>query len=57
VDDVTAKAAAKSSIVQKPFDGEDCAICFEPLAENAKDKLVWCRRSCGKTLHQVCFNA
>jgi hypothetical protein len=39
---------------RKPFDGEDCAICFEVMTD--KEDLVWDRGSCGKSMHRHCFS-
>jgi hypothetical protein len=38
---------------RKPFEGEDCAICFETMSKS--EELVWDRGSCGKSMHRACF--
>jgi hypothetical protein len=39
-----------------PFD-EDCPICYEgdPLFECDESEVVWCRSSCGRSVHKICF--
>ena len=40
-------------IKQRPVEGE-CPICYEEM--KATDSLVWCKGSCGNSLHKDCFN-
>jgi hypothetical protein len=53
VDVDVAAANTTPKVVQKPYQGDECAICFEEL--QAKELLVWCQASCGKTLHGECM--
>lgn len=42
------------TIKQRDYKDENCPICLEPL-ENGK-KIVFCKYSCGKSIHQKCFS-
>ncbi|EED23698.1 RING finger domain protein (Znf1), putative [Talaromyces stipitatus ATCC 10500] len=39
---------------RKPIEG-DCPICFMEF-EPDKEKIVWCKRSCGNNIHKTCFD-
>lgn len=42
--------------LRKPVDDEDdCPICYESFADTKAEPLVWCKASCGKSLHRDCF--
>lgn len=58
-------AAIQEVEVRMPTPGEaDCPICFEPLIEPGEQarfdsdsrSLVYCRTSCGNTIHKECFD-
>jgi hypothetical protein len=40
-----------------PFN-EECPICYEggPLSECDASEIVWCRSSCGQSVHKKCFD-
>jgi len=53
----SAATAAFARVAQKPL-GDDavCVICFEDICTGGGgEKLVWCQRSCGQSLHLECF--
>jgi hypothetical protein len=39
---------------RKPIDG-DCPICFNELAADGGEDIVWCRATCGQNVHKECF--
>lgn len=39
---------------RKPIEG-DCPICFEDLTEAKPEETVWCKATCGNSLHRECF--
>lgn len=46
---------------RRPIEG-DCAICRDVLVEDrstaaSKEDLVWCKSSCGQSVHRQCFNS
>lgn len=50
-----ASTSAIAHVAQKPL-GDDavCVICFENF-DGGGEKVVWCRQSCGQSLHLECF--
>jgi hypothetical protein len=34
---------------------DDCAICLEECRNTPLSQLVWCKASCGRSLHSACF--
>lgn len=40
-------------VSQRDWKGEDCGICCEPM--NDKEKLVYCKAKCGKSIHKNCL--
>ncbi len=50
----TAIVAPRVEVPRKAIDNDDCPICLENM--NAEDDLSYCRYSCGKSLHTICFN-
>jgi hypothetical protein len=45
---------AQTHVRRRAIDDE-CPICREDFL--LRDKLVWCRNSCGRTVHRACFEA
>ena len=44
----------QGNVQQRKIDEEDCCpICFEDFVE--KESIVYCKSSCGKSVHQSCF--
>ncbi|CAG8742719.1 4636_t:CDS:2, partial [Acaulospora morrowiae] len=39
---------------RRPIEG-DCPICYEPLDEKQRYKIVWCKSGCGNNIHKECF--
>jgi hypothetical protein len=39
---------------RKPIEG-DCPICFDELAADGGEDIVWCRATCGQNVHKECF--
>jgi len=44
---------AKRVVKQKPIEG-DCPVCFEKMEDS--QQLVYCKYSCGNTIHADCFH-
>ena len=42
-----------SGVKRQSAEGEDCPICFDPLAN---EKLVYCKAVCGANFHATCIN-
>ena len=42
-------------VQRKPFDGEDCLICYEQMSESSGEKLVYCHLQCGNNMHASCL--
>eukprot|EP00043_Microstomoeca_roanoka_P012058 m.115864 g.115864 ORF g.115864 m.115864 type:complete len:253 (-) comp15380_c0_seq11:62-820(-) len=43
-------------VPQKPLEpGDACPVCFEEFAETKSESLLFCKASCGNTVHQACF--
>ncbi|KAF2198848.1 hypothetical protein GQ43DRAFT_442999 [Delitschia confertaspora ATCC 74209] len=40
-------------VLRRPIDAE-CPICQEPMLDEPLSQLVWCKSSCGKSVHKVC---
>ncbi len=41
---------------RKPIEEDDeCPICYEFFKDTSKESTVWCKASCGKSVHQSCF--
>jgi len=36
---------------------EECSVCYrdELMSSCARDRLVWCKNGCGRSVHKVCF--
>ncbi|KAF2104113.1 hypothetical protein NA57DRAFT_70327 [Rhizodiscina lignyota] len=39
---------------RRPVDN-DCSICYESMMNSPAEKLVWCKKECGKSVHKLCF--
>lgn len=52
---VTTAATLKTAptVAQKPYIGEDCAICYEPMTQQCT--VTTCAHSCGNSVHSECF--
>jgi hypothetical protein len=41
---------------RKPIEeDDDCPICYERFVDTKNEATVWCKASCGKSVHTVCF--
>ena len=57
--DVAAPDVISEEVKQKPYEFDECAICFEDFAKDGvvpDEDIVFCRYSCGKSLHADCFS-
>jgi hypothetical protein len=43
----------KNGVEQKSLENEVCGICIDEMGQN--EKLVYCKYSCGKSVHEECF--
>ena len=47
---------APQDVNRRPLEeGDSCPICCEDFADTVGEAVVWCRSSCGKSLHEGCF--
>jgi len=45
-----------SGVPQRPIEDTDCCpICFEDFNVSLKEPIVFCKASCGKSVHKQCF--
>lgn len=50
------RLAQEEAEKRKPIEeDDDCPICYERFADTAAEGTVWCRASCGKSVHAECF--
>lgn len=48
--------AVVKDVPQKTIEpDDDCPICYEDFTTTQGESVVWCRASCGKSLHENCF--
>lgn len=47
------KEQKEGEVKQRFFEGLECAICYEEMG--VKDSLVYCRTTCGNSIHRACF--
>lgn len=41
---------------RKPIaEDDECPICYESFADTGSEATVWCKASCGKSVHASCF--
>lgn len=51
-----APAVASADDKRKPIEDDDeCPICYESFKDTADEPTVWCKSSCGKSVHTSCF--
>ncbi len=42
-------------IIRKPYLDDSCPICCEDFSETTNEDTLWCKTSCGKSVHTNCF--
>jgi hypothetical protein len=52
-DNIHKRKRVPLKVEQRPFLGEDCAICYEPMTDSCV--VVYCEKTCGKSVHSMCF--
>lgn len=50
-----AKDESKLPVSQRPWIGEECAICMETMNEGG-EAIIYCTKICGKSIHHKCFD-
>ena len=53
--DLIGKYDHQGNVKQREIEeDDDCPICFEVL-DNTKETVIYCKSTCGKSIHQSCF--
>lgn len=57
IDPSPALTPCTANHVNRRTTDEDCPICTTAMVNTPQEELVWCKTSCGRSVHRECFDA